>query len=42
MALPEVYSNGAKAKEIQKKIDETTKKIETLTQAWETAMDKLE
>lgn len=41
MALPEVYSNGAKAKEIQQKIDETTKKIETLTQAWETAMDKL-
>lgn len=41
MALPEVYSNGAKAKEIQKKIDETTKKIETLTQTWETAMDKL-
>lgn len=42
MALPEVYSNGAKAKEVQQKIDETTKKIETLTQAWETAMDKLE
>ncbi len=41
MALPEVYSNGAKAKEVQQKIDETTKKIETLTQAWETAMDKL-
>lgn len=41
MALPEVYSNGAKAKEIQQKIDETTKKIETLTKAWETAMDKL-
>lgn len=42
MALPEVYSNGAKAKEVQQKIDETTKKIETLTQTWETAMDKLE
>ena len=42
MALPEVYSNGAKAKEVQQKIDETTKKIETLTHAWETAMDKLE
>lgn len=41
MALPEVYSNGAKAKEIQQKIDKTTKKIETLTQTWETAMDKL-
>lgn len=41
MALPEVYSNGTKAKEIQQKIDETTKKIETLTQTWETAMDKL-
>lgn len=41
MALPEVYSNGAKAKEVQQKIDETIKKIETLTQAWETAMDKL-
>lgn len=41
MALPEVYSNGAKAKEVQQKIDETTKKIETLTQTWETAMDKL-
>lgn len=41
MALPEVYSNGAKAKEIQQKIDETTKKIETLTQTWETVMDKL-
>lgn len=41
MALPEVYSNGAKAKEVQQKIDETTKKIETLTQTWETAMDNL-
>lgn len=41
MALPEVYSNGAKAKEVQQKIVETTKKIETLTQAWETAMDRL-
>ena len=41
MALPEVYSNGAKAKEVQQKIDETTKKIETLTHEWETAMDKL-
>lgn len=41
MALSEVYSNGAKAKEVQQKIDETTKKIETLTQAWETTMDKL-
>ena len=41
MALPEVYSNGAKAKEVQSKIDEIMKKIETLTSGWEAAMDKL-
>lgn len=41
MALPEVYSNGAKAKEVQQKIDAIASKLEELNQAWETAMEKV-
>lgn len=41
MALPEVYSNGAKAKEVQQKIDAIASKLDELNQAWETAMEKV-
>lgn len=41
MALPEVYSNGAKAKEVQQKIDAIATKLDELNQAWETAMEKV-
>lgn len=41
MALPEVYSNGAKAKEVQQKIDAIASRLEELNQAWETAMEKV-
>lgn len=41
MALPEVYSNGAKAKEVQQKIDAIATKLEELNQAWESAMEKV-
>ena len=42
MSLPEVYSNGAKAKEVQTKIDEFNKKIEALNVDWEKAMEAAE
>lgn len=42
MALPEIYSNGAKAKEVQSKIDALSVKIEKLTEEWECAMEKCE
>lgn len=42
MALPEIYSNGAKAKELQSKIDALSVKIEKLTEEWECAMEKCE
>ncbi len=42
MSLPEVYSNGAKAKEVQTKIDEFNKKIESLNIDWEKAMEAAE
>lgn len=42
MALPEIYSNGAKAKEVQNKIDALSVKIEKLTEEWECAMEKCE
>ena len=41
MSLPEVYSNGAKAKEVQSKIDALAAKIDELNVAWEEAMEKL-
>lgn len=41
MALPEVYSNGAKAKEVQQKIDAIALRLEELNQSWETAMEKV-
>ena len=41
MSLPEVYSNGAKAKEVQSKIDLLTAKIEQLNIDWEAAMEKI-
>lgn len=41
MSLPEVYSNGAKAKEVQSKIDALAATIDELNVAWEEAMEKL-
>lgn len=39
MALPEVYSNGEKAKAVQKEIDELTAKLDELNAAWEKAAE---
>lgn len=41
MSLPEVYSNGAKAKEVQGKIDVLAARIDQLNLDWEAAMEKL-
>ena len=41
MSQPEVYSNGAKAKEVQGKIDLLAAKIDQLNLDWEEAMEKL-
>lgn len=41
LSLPEVYSNGAKAKEIQTKINEIAMRLEKLTEVWESAMENL-
>lgn len=41
MGQPEVYSNGAKAKEVQGKIDAVSAKLDELNAAWEIAMEKL-
>ena len=41
MSNPEVYSNGEKAKLVQKEIDELSQKIEQLNVQWEEAMEKL-
>lgn len=42
MARPEVYSNGEKAKAVQKKIDELAEKLEELNLQWMEAADALE
>ena len=42
MADPAVYSNGEKAKAVQKQIEEVVQKIEETTVAWEEAAKKLE
>mgnify|MGYP003508756044 FL=1 len=42
MADPAVYSNGEKAKSVQKQIEEIAQKIEEVTAAWEQASEKLE
>ena len=42
MALPEVYSNGEKAKEVQKQIEELAAKLDELNEAWMEAAEKLE
>ncbi|MCL2809795.1 MAG: ATP-binding cassette domain-containing protein, partial [Treponema sp.] len=42
LALPEVYSNGEKAKEIKEKLDECTAEIETKTREWEAVASELE
>ncbi len=42
MADPEVYSNGEKAKAVQKKIEELAEKIEELNLQWMDAAEKLE
>ncbi|MCR5080540.1 MAG: ABC-F family ATP-binding cassette domain-containing protein [Treponema sp.] len=39
MALPEVYSNGEKAKAVQKEIDELSAKLNELNAAWEKAAE---
>ena len=42
MGLPEVYSNGEKAKEVQKQIEELAAKLDGLNEAWMEAAEKLE
>ena len=42
MGLPEVYSNGEKAKEVQKQIEELAAKLDELNEAWMEAAEKLE
>ncbi|MBP5252061.1 MAG: ABC-F family ATP-binding cassette domain-containing protein [Treponema sp.] len=42
LADPEVYSNGEKAKSVQKKITELSEQIETLTLQWEEVSEKLQ
>ena len=42
MARPEVYSNGEKAKAVQKKIDELAEKLEELNLQWMEAAEALE
>ena len=42
MALPEVYSNGEKAKEGQKQIEELVAKLDKLNEDWMTAAEKLQ
>ena len=41
MSLPEVYSNGAKAKEVQSKIDALNSQLDVLNEQWEKAMENL-
>ena len=41
MADPSVYSNGEKAKAVQREIDEIVAKIDEVTAAWEEASEKL-
>ena len=41
MSNPDVYSNGAKAKQVQSQIDELAKKIEELNLDWEKAMESI-
>ncbi|MCQ2242078.1 ABC-F family ATP-binding cassette domain-containing protein [Treponema sp.] len=42
MGLPEVYSNGEKAKTVQKQIEELAAKLDELNEAWMEAAEKLE
>ncbi len=42
LAKPEVYSNGEKAKAVQKKIDELSEKLEALNLEWMEAAEALE
>lgn len=42
MGKPEVYSNGEKAKAVQKKIDDLAEKLEELNMQWMEAAEKLE
>ena len=41
LSNPDVYSNGAKAKQVQTEIDAVSKKLDGLNSDWETAMEKL-
>lgn len=42
MANPDVYSNGEKAKAVQKKIEELSSKLDDLNEKWMEAVDALE
>lgn len=42
IANPDVYSNGAKAKQVQNEIETVTTRLDTLNAQWEAAMEKLE
>ena len=42
MAKPEVYSDGEKAKAVQKKIDEISARLDDLNAKWEEAAMALE
>ena len=42
MSEPAVYSNGEKARQVQKEIDDAVAKLDELNIKWETAMENLE
>ena len=42
MSQPAVYSNGEKARQVQKEIDEIVAKLDDLNIKWEAAMENLE
>ena len=42
MSNPDVYSNGEKAKAVQREIDELSAQLENLNTRWETAAEKME
>ena len=42
MANPDVYSNGEKAKAVQKQIDDITAQLEHLNEDWESAAERLD
>lgn len=42
LAEPEIYSNGEKAKEVQRKIAALAEELESLNAEWESAAEMLE